>query len=95
MLKTNGSPGYIELYQLNYLKMSIVIFGDLFSFPAGGAATNRVHCYAKGFLENNNDVSVVCFLSTYNGNHNGQVDGIKYYYPWEEKERSKYFLVRS
>ena len=74
--------------------MSIVIFGDLFSFPEGGAATNRVHCYARGFRENGVNVIVVCFLSKYGDNDNGVVDGVKYYYPFQEKKRSKYFFVR-
>jgi hypothetical protein len=74
--------------------MSIVIFGDLFSFPEGGAATNRVHCYARGFKENGISVTVICFLSRYGDNENGIIDGIKYYYPFREKIRSKYFFTR-
>ena len=74
--------------------MSIVIFGDLFSFPEGGAATNRVHCYARGFKENGISVTVICFLSGYGNNENGIIDGIRYYYPFREKARSKYFFTR-
>src|ERR1043166_6758843 len=74
--------------------MSIVIFGDLFSFPDGGAATNRVHYYARGFKENGINVSVICFLSRYSDNENGIIDGIRYYYPFKEKTRSRYFFIR-
>lgn len=74
--------------------MSIVIFGDLFSFPEGGAATNRVQCYARGFEEHGVNAIVVSFLSQYSNNENGIIDGIKYYYPFQEKKRSKYFFVR-
>jgi glycosyltransferase involved in cell wall biosynthesis len=74
--------------------MSIVIFGDLFSFPDGGAATNRVHYYARGFKENGINVSVICFLSRYSDNEDGIIDGIRYYYPFQEKTRSRYFFIR-
>jgi len=74
--------------------MSIVIFGDLFSFPDGGAATNRVHYYARGFKENGLDVTVICFLTRYVGNENGIIDGIRFYYPFQEKTRSRYFFIR-
>src|SRR6266487_2562918 len=75
--------------------MSIVIFGDLFSFPEGHAATNRVHTYAKGFKENGINVYIICFSSTYTDNENGDIEGIKYYHPFHEKERSKYFVIRN
>jgi hypothetical protein len=39
--------------------MSVVIFGDVFTFPEGNAATNRVYTYAKGFIENGIDVHVI------------------------------------
>lgn len=74
--------------------MSILIFGDLFTFPEGGAATNRVHCYSRGFKENGVNVSIVSFLSKYEDNANGTLDGIQYYYPFREKKRSKSVLVR-
>jgi len=74
--------------------MSIVIFGDLFSFPEGGAATNRVHYYARGFKENGINVTIICFLSRFSDNENGIIDGIRYYYPFAEKIRSKYLFIR-
>jgi hypothetical protein len=41
--------------------MSIVIYGDVFTFPECSAATNRVYTYAKGFIENGISVHVICF----------------------------------
>jgi glycosyltransferase involved in cell wall biosynthesis len=74
--------------------MSIVIFGDVFSFPDGQAATNRVYTYAKGFKENGIKVHVVVFSSLYHDKHNGITDGIYYYHPFQQKTRSNSFLVR-
>jgi glycosyltransferase involved in cell wall biosynthesis len=75
--------------------MSFIIFGDLFTFPDGQAATNRVYTYAKGFQENGVSVHVIVFSSTYNELHNGTVDGICYYHPFGQKKRSDSFFVRS
>lgn len=74
--------------------MSVVIFGDIFTFPEGDAATNRVHTYAKGFIENGIRVHVISFESLYNSAGNGQIEGIAYYHPFGQFERSKYFVVR-
>lgn len=76
--------------------MSIIILGDSFTFPEGDAATNRVHTYAKGFCENGINVHVICFRSSYNNSvGTGQNEGIKYYYPFGDVKRNKYFIVRS
>ncbi len=74
--------------------MSIVIYGDLFSFPEGNAATNRVHHYAKGFIENGISVYVICFSNEYLTVHEGIKDGIYFYYPFRQKRRNKYFIIR-
>jgi glycosyltransferase involved in cell wall biosynthesis len=74
--------------------MSFVIFGDTFSFPDGTAATNRVHTYAKGFLENDISVHVICFASEYDTFGDGIIDGIHFYHPFGQGKRSKYFVVR-
>lgn len=74
--------------------MSIVIFGDVFTFPEGQAATNRVYTYAKGFKEQGKKVYVICCTSLYLDTPNGVADGIPYYHPFEQKKRNKYFLVR-
>lgn len=74
--------------------MNFVIFGDRFSFPEGNAATNRVHTYAKGLVENGINVNVVCFESRYNSAGDGQINGINYFHPFGQIERNKYFLVR-
>ncbi len=74
--------------------MSIVIFGDLFSFPEGSAATNRVYTYAKGFIENGIDVHVICFSNDYIEASDGVVDGIFYYNPFGQSIRHKYLIVR-
>jgi glycosyltransferase involved in cell wall biosynthesis len=75
--------------------MSFVIFGDLFTFPDGQAATNRVYTYGKGFKENGINVHIIVFSSAYNEIHNGIVDGICYYYPFAQKKRSNSFFIRS
>jgi glycosyltransferase involved in cell wall biosynthesis len=73
--------------------MSIVIFGDNFSFPEGNAATNRVYTYAKGFIDNNVNSHVICFRNDYESD--GIVEGIRYYHPINQKERSSSFLKRN
>jgi glycosyltransferase involved in cell wall biosynthesis len=75
--------------------MSIVIFGDLFSFPDGSAATNRVYTYAKGFIENGIPVHVICFLDDYHQEHEGVINGIHYYHPFAQKKRNKSFIIRN
>ena len=75
--------------------MSIIIFGDSFTFPDGNAATNRVHTYAKGFHENGFNVHVICFGSRYNSSGNGYSKGIYYYHPFGQRNRNKYFIIRS
>ncbi len=57
--------------------MSIVIFGDNFSFPEGNAATNRIYTYAKGFVENGIDVFIICNRNDYVTNGNGTLDSIQ------------------
>jgi glycosyltransferase involved in cell wall biosynthesis len=74
--------------------MSIIIFGDNFSFPEGNAATNRVYTYAKGFNENGLRVHVICFGSEYNTVGDGMINGIYFYHPFGQRKRSKYFIIR-
>jgi glycosyltransferase involved in cell wall biosynthesis len=74
--------------------MSIVIFGDSFSFPDGDAATNRVHTYAKGFYENGQSVNVICFTNDYESVLDGEINGINFYHPFEQRTRNKYFIIR-
>jgi glycosyltransferase involved in cell wall biosynthesis len=74
--------------------MSIIIFGDLFTVPEGNAATNRVYTYAKGFIESGIEVHIISFSNTYSTNNKGIIDGAKFYIPFGQKERSKYFIVR-
>jgi glycosyltransferase involved in cell wall biosynthesis len=75
--------------------MSIVIFGDSFSYPEGDAPTNRVNTYAKGFYENGIKAHVICFANEYNSPGDGILNGINYYNPFGQKERSNYFLIRN
>lgn len=75
--------------------MSYVIIGDLFTFPEGEAATNRVHTYAKGFVSNGRDVHVICFGNVYTHYGTGEISGIKYYHPFEQTKRSPWFVVRT
>jgi glycosyltransferase involved in cell wall biosynthesis len=74
--------------------MSVVIFGDMFSFPEGEAATNRVLTFAKGFNEIGLKVHVICFGSEYTSDLEGTYNGIYYYHPFGQKSRNKYFIVR-
>lgn len=74
--------------------MSVIILGDLFTFPEGNAATNRVYTYAKGFTENNIKVHVICFSNNHTGDVEGVADGISFYYPFARQKKSKFFIVR-
>lgn len=74
--------------------MSIIIYGDLFTFPDGSAATNRVYTYAKGFIKNGINVHVVCIPNDYVEKKDGVMDGIHYYHPFATNKKSKYFIVR-
>jgi glycosyltransferase involved in cell wall biosynthesis len=75
--------------------MSYVIIGDLFTFPEGEAATNRVHTYANGIVANGKGVHVIPFGNVYTHLRDGDINGIQYYHPFTENTRSKYFLVRT
>lgn len=74
--------------------MSFIIFGDLFSFPDGSAATNRVYTYAKGLKNRGINVHVICFANNYLDRYEGEVEKIKYYHPFAQRTRNKYFIVR-
>jgi glycosyltransferase involved in cell wall biosynthesis len=71
-----------------------VIFGDLFSFPEGNAATNRVFTFVKGFKENGENVSVICFKNEYVPYVEGIAEGIPYYHAFGQTVRSKSFIRR-
>ena len=75
-------------------KEAVIIFGDTFTFPEGNAATNRVHTFAKGFMDNNLSAFVICFRNDYPENIEGTYDGIGYFYPYGQKVRSNHFIVR-
>lgn len=75
--------------------MSFVIFGDLFTFPEGNAATNRVYNYARGFIENGTDAYVICFRHSYSQDKEGSVNDIKYYVPFAPHKRSNSVIFRS
>jgi hypothetical protein len=74
--------------------MSIVIFGDLFSFPEGNAATNRVHAYAKGFNENGINVHVICLANEYDRTGDGIINGIHFYYPFRQKKKQIFYFKK-
>jgi len=74
--------------------MSIIVFCESSSFPEGNAATNRIHTYAKGFIENGKNVHVISFANKYISNGNGVTNGIYFYHPFGQKKRNKYFLIR-
>jgi glycosyltransferase involved in cell wall biosynthesis len=75
--------------------MSIVIFGDNFSFPEGNAATNRVYSYAKGFIENRVITCVICFRNDYMDDGDGIIEEIQYFHPINRKVRDSSFLKRN
>jgi glycosyltransferase involved in cell wall biosynthesis len=75
--------------------MSIVIFGDIFSFPEGDAATNRVYTYANGFIENGIRTDVVTIGNEYNSFASGITNGISYYNAFGQKERNNNFVIRN
>lgn len=75
--------------------MIYIIFGDTFTFPDGGASTNRVYTYAKGFYQNGIAVNVICFRNDYLDNSNGISEGIRYFHPFGQTKRNKIFLVRT
>lgn len=74
--------------------MSLVIFGDSFTFPDGTAATNHVYTHARGFQEHGVSVHVICFENEYLDEYDGIRDGIKYYHPFARKKRSPSFFAR-
>jgi len=74
--------------------MSIIIFGDSFTFPDGNAATNRVYTYAKGFLENGLQAHVICFKSEYGKCKDGLISDIHFYHPFKPTKRSDLFVIR-
>jgi glycosyltransferase involved in cell wall biosynthesis len=75
--------------------MSYIIFGDLFTFPEGDASTNRVHSYSKGFIENGKKIHVICFGNVYTQYIDGEINGVRYYHPYRQIKRSRYFVVRT
>ena len=75
--------------------MTIVIFGDSFSFPEGNSATNRIYTYAKGFTENNVNTYVICNRNDYLTDGNGVIDGIQYFNPINQTERNNSFFKRN
>lgn len=75
--------------------MIYVILGDLFTFPEGDAATNRVYSYAKGLVENGIEVHVICFKNIYTEITEGMYDGIHYYNVLGEKKKDSRFVVRN
>ena len=75
--------------------MSLVIFGNVFTFPEGNAATNRVYTYAKGFVENGKSTHVITFGNDYQKDKEGVIDGINYYVVFKPKDRSNNYLKRN
>lgn len=75
--------------------MNIVILGDLFTFPEGDAAANRIYTYAKGILEEKGRITVVCMRNVYGEEGGVTTEGISYFYPFNQKARSEHFVKRS
>jgi glycosyltransferase involved in cell wall biosynthesis len=70
------------------------------SFPVGLAATNRIHCYAKGFIELSSEVMVLCIKPTerkpkvVNKVEDGIYENIPFAYPGKETVYSSWFIKR-
>jgi glycosyltransferase involved in cell wall biosynthesis len=75
--------------------MGIAIIGDMFSFPEGNAATNRIYTYANGFIKNNVNTYVICLRNDYLVKGNGVLDGIQYFNPINQIKRNDNFLIRN
>lgn len=63
-------------------------------FPEGNAATNRVHNYAKGYMENGINVHVLCFLNVFSDHNEGYFEGIHFFNVYNQKSRNKSFIMR-
>jgi glycosyltransferase involved in cell wall biosynthesis len=75
--------------------MSIIIFGDAFTFPEGNASTNRVYTYAKGFVELGQSTHVVTFGNNYQPDKYGVIDGIVYHCAFKPVKRHPRFIIRN
>ena len=75
--------------------MSLIIFGDAFTFPEGNASTNRVFTYAKGFAENGKSTYVVTLGNDYQNNKEGVIEGIHYHVAFKPVYKCKNFLKRN
>lgn len=70
------------------------------AFPTGLAATNRIMTYAKGFAEQNCNISVYCIKPTerphkiFNNVTSGNINGIYYEYPGKTTILNPKFIVR-
>lgn len=74
--------------------MSFVILGELFTFPEGNAATNRVYNYAKGFIENGVNSYVICFRDEYTDTKEGVSQGVKYFIPFPAVKKNNSVLIK-
>lgn len=78
------------------LRVAII---SIYSFPHGGAATNRILAYAKGMVENGAEVDIFNILPTENFidskriSDEGVFQGINYYYTGG-RYRNKYKILR-
>jgi glycosyltransferase involved in cell wall biosynthesis len=69
-------------------------------FPTGLAASNRIMAYAKGFLINNCNVSIICMKPTenpcnpFNLSASGRIGDIYYSYSCGKTIKSQHFLTR-
>ena len=60
--------------------MALIIVGGSFTFPDGGAATNRVYTHGKGLSENGEKVYIICFRNDYLDDNSGEAVTIKYFH---------------
>lgn len=69
-------------------------------YPNGYALSKRFHLYAKGLIENNQDVKILIPKPTdtinkpLNNNTSGFYDNVEYKYFWKHTTRSDYFFIR-
>jgi glycosyltransferase involved in cell wall biosynthesis len=74
---------------------TVIILGDLFTFPQydAPAASNRAYALASGLNENHIKTIIVTFSNIYN-KYSGFEKGVEFYIPLEQEERNEYFIIR-
>lgn len=75
---------------------TILILGDLFTFPQydAHAATGRAYAIASGLKSNRVNSTIVTFSNIYD-KYAGISDGVEFYVPLEQEKRNEHFTIRN